>query len=92
MCPPLALDMARTMKLLLTFLWLLVIAEAASLYWWVQYGWRYSLDPSMGDTLLAHDAVRFGPVTVYLGGSWHVLLVVTLLATSGYVRWKSRKT
>ena len=77
------------MKWLLGFLWLLVIAGGGSLYWWFMHGpWRNAEGP---DPLLAHDAVRFGSLPMFLTLFWLLLVSITLLATSVFLyRKRSR--
>jgi hypothetical protein len=77
------------MKPLLGFLWVLVVAGGGSLYWWFMYGPCGNAEGP--DTLLAHDAVRFGLLPMYLALSWLLLVLCTPLATIGFLLRESRK-
>jgi hypothetical protein len=66
------------MAQIVRLLWLLVVAGGGALCWWYMYGpWQ-----NAGDSLLAHDMVRFGPLPLGLTIAWTLLLIVTLFASA----------
>jgi hypothetical protein len=75
-------------------MWMLVFASGVSLHWWFMYGpWRNAEGP---DILLAHDAVRFGPVPMFLTLTWLLISLVLSLAsiawgTFEWIREKQNK-
>jgi len=63
-------------KHILRVLWVIVIVCAIGLYWWMAHG---SWQDVEGDMVL-RDAVRFGPIPIFLGIAWFSLFVITSVA------------
>jgi hypothetical protein len=83
------------MKTLLRTLWLIVVISAAILAWWFLAGpWQ-----NAGNSLVSHDAVRFGPIPGYLTIAWCAVLFITILMArftrprkaSGTRKWPSQQ-
>ncbi len=66
----------------LVFSWVALALAAKYYFWWCTEGeWR----KHTANTLLAHDAVIYGPLPLTFGALWMLLIIVVFVLTIGRV-------